>query len=358
MQYRRIKRTGLYLSELSFGTWLHGGAGKEDRPGSPALISHEQGIKCLTAAVDAGINYFDTAPGYGGGQSEALLGDFFQDYDRHDFVLSSKVFFPRSKVPNRRGLSRKHIQTSIDDTLAKLQTDYLDIYYCHRFDYITPLEETISTLNHLIDEGKILHWGTSNWLGAELERAHGIALALGWEGPVIEQTHYSLLDRFIELELWHTLDYHKIGLAIWSPLEGGILTGKYNEQIPEGSRIAQLKAINSKGHDEGHWLTPENLEKLQALNQFAQEHELTMSQLSLAWLLHQEQVTTLITGASTPSQIVSNAEASAINLSDQTLTGIEEILQNRPEYHRNWEIFNYRWFQSYIKDKKDRKAWK
>ena len=178
------------------------------------------------------------------------------------------------------------------------------------------------------------------------------------KGPAIEQTHYSLLDRFIELELWHPLDYHEMGLAIWSPLEGGILTGKYNDHIPESCRIAQLKAINSEGHDEGHWLTPENLEKLQALNQLAQELELTMSQLSLAWLLHQEQVTTLITGASEPPQIVSNTQASGINLSDQTLTRIEEILQNRPEYHRNWEIFNYRWFQSYIKDKKDRKAWK
>ncbi|MFW9914153.1 MAG: aldo/keto reductase [Candidatus Thorarchaeota archaeon] len=358
MQYRRIKKAGLYLSELSFGTWLHGSAGKEDKPGSPALIPYEQGITCLTAAAEAGINYFDTAPGYGGGQSEALLGDFIREYDRNDFVLSSKVFFPVSKVPNRRGLPRKHILASIDETLEKLQTDYLDIYCCHRFDYITPLEETISAMNYLIDEGKILHWGTSNWLGVELERAQGIALANGMKGPVIEQAHYSLLDRFIELELWHTLDYHKMGLSVWSPLEGGILTGKYTETIPEQSRIAQLKNINQEGHGEGHWLTPENLEKLRSLSKLAQELDITMGQLSLAWLLHKEQVTTLITGASQPSQIESNAKATAISLSDQTLARIEKILKNRPEYPRNWEIFNYRWFQNWLREKKDRKAWK
>ncbi|MFX1517519.1 MAG: aldo/keto reductase [Promethearchaeota archaeon] len=358
MQYRGIKKAGLYLSEISFGTWLHGSAGKEDKPGSPALIPYEQGIKCLKTAVDEGINYFDTAPGYGGGQAEALLGDFFQEYDRHDFVLSSKVFFPVSKVPNRRGLSRKHILASIDETLEKLKTDYLDIYYCHRFDYITPLEETISAMNYLIDEGKVLHWGTSNWLGAELERAQGIALASGMKGPVIEQTHYSLLDRFIELELWHTLDYHKMGLSVWSPLEGGILTGKYTEQIPESSRIAHLKKLNQEGHGEGHWLTPENLEKLGSLNKLAQKLDITMGQLSLAWLLQKDQVTTLITGASQPSQIESNVKATNVNLSDQTLSKIEEILNNRPEYHRNWNIFNYRWFQNYLQDKKDRKAWK
>jgi aryl-alcohol dehydrogenase-like predicted oxidoreductase len=358
MQYRRIKRVGLYLSELSFGTWLHGSAGKEDKLGSPALIPYEQGIKCLKAAVEEGINYFDTAPGYSGGQSETLLGDFFREYNRNDFVLSSKVFFPISKVPNRRGLSRKHILASIDETLEKLKTDYLDIYYCHRFDYITPLEETISAMNYLIDEGKILHWGTSNWLGVELERVQGIALANGMKGPVIEQTHYSLLDRFIELELWHTLDYHMMGLSVWSPLEGGILTGKYNEKIPERSRIAQLKNLNQEGHGEGHWLTQENLEKLRSLSKLAQELDITIGQLSLTWLLHKEQVTTLITGASQPSHIESNTKATNISLSNQTLSRIEEILNNRPEYHRNWKIFNYRWFQNYLQEKKDRKAWK
>ena len=149
-----------------------------------------------------------------------------------------------------------------------------------------------------------------------------------------------------------------MGLSVWSPLEGGILTGKYNEIIPESSRIAQLKKLNQEGHGEGHWLTPENLEKLRSLSDLAQELDITMSQLSLAWLLHKEQVTTLITGASQPSQIASNTQAITISLSNQTLSRIEEILMNRPEYHRNWEIFNYRWFQNYLKEKKDRKAWK
>ncbi|MFX1255665.1 MAG: aldo/keto reductase, partial [Promethearchaeota archaeon] len=155
-----------------------------------------------------------------------------------------------------------------------------------------------------------------------------------------------------------TLDYHKMGLSVWSPLEGGILTGKYNEEIPERSRIAQLKNINQEGHGEGHWLTQENLEKLRALSKLAQELDITMGQLSLGWLLHKEQVTTLITGASRPSQIESNTKATNISLSNQTLSRIEEILNNRPEYHRNWEIFNYRFFQNYLQEKKDRKAWK
>ncbi len=325
MKYRKLGKYGTRVSTISLGGWLTYGGHVED----------SNSLKCLEEAVNQGINFIDVADVYMKGESEKVVGTFLKDQERSDLVISSKVFGKMSDNVNNKGLSKKHIYESIDKSLDRLQTDYLDIYYAHRFDYHTPLEETIRAFNHLIDEGKIMYYGTSTWFGAELERAYGIAREYGLVPPSVEQPRYNLLDRHIEIELFSTINYTGMVVTPWSPLAQGILSGKYNNGIPEDSRH---KLVNELPDRE---LNDEVLGKLKKVDEIAKELEITMAQLSLAWGLSRPEISSMITGASRPSQVTENAAAADIELSTEVINRIEEIMDNEPQYHPVYGV-NYR----------------
>ncbi len=314
MKYRRVGRTGLRISEIGIGAWLTYGN----------KLEKEQSHKCLTAAIDAGINFIDIADVYARGNAEKIVGSFIKDYERSDLVISSKVFWPMSDNINNRGLSRKHIMESIDKSLQRLGTDYIDIYYCHRFDWHSSLEETVLAMTDLIEAGKILYWGTSVWTAHQLERAVRVAKELGARPPVVAQPRYNMLDRYIEMYVLDTARYNGIGITPWSPLMYGILTGKYNEGIPEGSRASWNENLKKQ-------LTPEVIEKVKKLTEIAKELDITMSQLALAWILRLPEISSAITGATKPEHVKTNVGASDVKLDADTLNRIEEILQNKPE---------------------------
>jgi len=325
MQYRKLGKHGTRLSAIGIGGWLTYGGQTEDN------IAHQ----CLEEAVEQDINFIDVADVYAKGESERVVGDFLVDYDREDFVVSSKVFGSMSDNPNDRGLSRKHITESIQKSLERLQTDYLDIYFCHRFDYHTPLEETVRTMNMLIEENLINYWGVSTWFPYQIERAQGIANELGMVGPAVEQPRYNLVDRWIEIELRETIDHYGMGVVPWSPLAQGLLTGKYNDGIPEDSRHAVYNELPDRE------LNDEVLAKLRQLDELATEQDITLTQLSLAWILSRDWITSPIIGASKPEQVTENAAAGDINLDEATVDRIEEIMDNTPDYHPVYRV-NYR----------------
>ncbi len=318
MEYRKVGNTGLKMSEISLGAWLTYG-GSEDK---------ESSRKCITKAIDLGINFIDIADVYAGGNAEKVVGEIIieENYDRKDLVISSKVFWPMSKGVNDRGLSRKHIMESIDRTLDRLQLDYLDIYFCHRFDRHTPLEETIRAMSDLVDQGIIHYWGTSVWPAVQLERAFWMAKELGCHPPVVEQPRYNMLDRFIEREIMETCQRNGMGIVCWSPLAQGILTGKYNEGKPEGSRATTTKWLDRE-------LTAINIEKVKNLQAVAKDINLSVSQLCLAWILHREEISSAITGATKEMHVETNVQASGIKLDNDILARIENILDNPVRTH-------------------------
>lgn len=318
MQYRNVGKTGLKISEISIGAWLTYG-GSEDKESSKL---------CITKAIDLDINFIDNADVYARGKAEEVIGEILIDenYDRKDLVLSSKVFWPMSDGVNDRGLSRKHIMESIDRTLDRLQTDYLDIYFCHRFDRYTPLEETIRTMSDLIDLGVVHYWGTSVWPAVQLERAVWMAKDLGCHPPLVEQPRYNMLDRYIERDIMETCQRNGIGIVCWSPLAGGLLTGKYNEGVPEGSRGATTKLLQRE-------MTDTNISKIKQLQPIADNLEVALGQLALAWILHREEMSCVITGATRPEHVESNVKASEVTLDNDILNQVEEILDNKPQIH-------------------------
>ncbi len=324
LKYRNVGQYGLKVSEIALGTM------------SFEEISEEISHNILKNALDHDIIFIDTADIYG---TEEKVGSFIQDYDRSDFVLSSKVWWPISNNPNNRGLSKKHINESIDKSLKKLQTGYLDIYFCHRFDYNTPLEETIFAMNDLIEEGKILYWGTSIWSAAEIERAYGIAKSNGVRPPIVDQPRYHLFNRDIEVELLHTIDYTGIGITAYSPLAKGLLTGKYtNVDVTTVTN----DFIEPFDRNLPYGLYDETIfSKIDKLTELAKTLDLTLPQLALAWALTNARVSTLIIGASKPERIDQNAVASEVTLDETTLTQIEEIIDYNHQYPTIYP-FNYR----------------
>ncbi len=318
MEYRRMGDTGMKLSSVSLGAWTtYGGS-----------VGDDTAEKCLTAAVENGINFIDVADVYAGGKAEEVVGAWMKDFKRSDLVISSKVYWPMSDNINNRGLGRKHIRESIEASLKRLGTDYLDIYFCHRYDTETALEETVRAMSDLVQQGKVMYWGTSVWGAAHLEDAAGTARRYNAYLPKVEQPRYNMLDRHIEPEVLPVAAKHGMGIVVWSPLAQGVLTGKYNSGMPEGSRGASGGQLQEWVRGE---LTEENLAKLRALDTMAKEMGLNMSQLALAWILRRPEVTSVITGASRPEQVLDNVKAAEVKLDDEMQRRLEEILANKPK---------------------------
>ncbi len=319
MHYRRLGHSGLKVSEIALGSWVTFGS----------QVDEEVASDLLHAAFDAGINFFDNADMYADGLSEEVMGKAIKDLPRQALVLSSKVFWPTMPGPNGRGLSRKHIAESIHASLKRMDTDYLDLYFCHRFDPDTPIDEVVYTMDTLIRQGKILYWGTSEWRAWQIAEAVNIARIHHLAPPTMEQPQYNMFHRRrVEMELSPICREHGIGLTTWSPLYYGILTGKYNDGIPEGSRASldSMAWIRDR-------ITPERVTIVRELSQVADDLHVSMAQLALAWLLRRKEVSSVITGATNIRQLQDNLDsAEAVEkLSDDVLEHIEQVLGNYPD---------------------------
>ncbi len=320
MNYRRLGSSGLKLSELSLGAWVtYGGQ-----------VGEEVAVKCMSRAYDAGVNFFDNAEAYAGGNAETVMGNVIKKlgWQRDDLVISSKVFWG-GDGPNDKGLSRKHVFEACRNSLKRLQLDYLDLFFCHRPDPNTPIEETVRAMDDLIHQGKALYWGTSEWTAADIMRAHGIAIEHGLTPPQMEQPQYNLLHRE-RVEREYLPLYKEIGLGttIWSPLSSGLLSGKYAKGTPPGSRATL------KGYEwlRANVMTPENIEKVKKLEPIANDLDCTLAQLSLAWCLKNPNVSTVITGATKPDQVAENMKAMEIvpKLDTDAIERIESVFELQP----------------------------
>jgi len=323
MRYRHLGKWGVKLSEIGLGSWLtYGGA-----------TEAEMAEACIDRAYELGINFFDTANGYAGGEAERVLGLALGKFRRSSYVLSTKVFMPMSSGPNDRGLSRKHIMEQCHASLQRLGTDYVDLYFCHRYDPATPLEETLTALDDLVRQGKVLYAGVSEWTAEQIGEAVKYGKAAGLRPLTASQPQYHMLARGIEREIMPLCEREGIGQVVFSPLAQGLLTGKYKpgEPAPEDSRAAGSNPFLRTGvldafvHDKIQ-VDDALLERVQQLIPLAQEVGLTMSQLALAWCLRKSNVTSVIIGASRPSQIENNVGASDKALSLELLQRIDEVL--------------------------------
>lgn len=326
MRYRRVGKSGLKISEISLGSWLTYGGSVENS------IAKE----CMTKALDVGINFIDSAEIYAMGGAEKVIGEWLREgtVNRKNIVLSSKVFWPTSDAITDWGNSRKNILNAIEGSLERMGTDHLDIYYLHRFDPTTPLRETVETMDDLVHSGMIRYWGTSVWTAAQLERVNAIAKEHDLQKPIVEQPMYNMLFRHIELEIMPVARSHGMGFTVWSPLYQGILTGKYNDGIPEGSRGS---------HSEGFlkYLTEDVREKIIKMTAITESMDITMTQLALAWILRRPEISAILIGATKPGHVEENAKASDVDLSNSTLDEIEFILNNAPEWPRTYEPNEY-----------------
>ncbi len=319
MHYRRLGRSGLKVSEISLGAWVTFGSQLDEATAS----------KLIQAAYDGGINYFDNADAYGNGQAEKMMGKIIKNLPREALVISSKVFWPTMPGPNGRGLSRKHITESIHASLRRLDLEYVDLYFCHRYDPDTPIEEVVFTMNNLIQQGKVLYWGTSEWTPAQISQAFGVARQYNLIPPTIEQPQYSMLHRErFETEIAPLAKELGLGLTTFSPLYFGILSGKYKDGIPKGSRAS----LDSMAWIR-NYLTPERMDIVDDLGVIATDLGITQAQLAIAWLLRRKTVSSVITGATRLEQLQENlAAAEAVPLLvDELLDEIEAVLGEEQE---------------------------
>lgn len=311
MQYRNLGQSGTKVSEISLGGWTTFGGSVKDKSVITDIIKR---------AYESGINFYDIADAYARGESEKEMGAVLKQFPRHTLVISSKLYWPMSDDVNDRGLSRKHIMESIDKSLQRIGTDYLDIYFCHRWDENTPLIETVRAMDDLIHRGKILYWGTSEWTGEQIQEAHAIAEKYNLYAPQVEQPQYNMLVREkFETEIISAVQKTGMGTVVWSPLASGLLTGKYDDGVPEGTRLADIDWLR-----EG-WMTPERLEKVRNLKTIAGGLNITRAQLAIAWALRQPAVSSVITGATKVAQLEENLGAVAIELSPDILAQIDLI---------------------------------
>lgn len=323
MEYRRLGKSGLKVSALSMGSWVT--FGKQ--------VQIEDAKTMLKTAYDGGVNFFDNAEGYEAGESEKIMGEAIAGLGlaRDTFAVSSKVFWG-GKHKMQLGLSAKHVRDACDAALRRLKVDYLDLYFCHRPDVDTPIEETVRAMHHLILQGKVIYWGTSEWSAQQITEAHAVAQAYGLTPPVMEQPQYNLLHRHkVEAEFRPLYENYGMGTTIWSPLSSGILTGKYNESIPDDSRLnlsdyKWLKDLwtNQDGQ--------QKLEKVRQLTKLSEEIGISMPHLSIAWCLKNPYVSTVILGASRLSQLEDNLKSldAVEQLTDDVMEKIESILDNKP----------------------------
>lgn len=315
MKYRRLGRSGLKVSEVSLGSWLTYGASTE----------REKAIKTIETAYDLGINSFDTANVYATGESEKVVGEALGQYRRDSYVLATKVFWPMGEGPNDRGLSRKHVFEQLNASLKRLNTDYVDIYYCHRYDPETPVDETLRTIDDLVRQGKILYAGVSEWTAQQIQEAIGTADKYLLDRIVVNQPNYNMFHRYIEDEVLPVSEQHGISQIVFSPLAQGVLTGKYSlsNRTPEGSRATDPKSNMYMNQ----FLTDEVLTKVEKLGGIAKELGISLSQLAIAWILRLPGIASTLVGATKPEQIIENAKGSDVTLSNDVLSQIEEILK-------------------------------
>ncbi|MBQ9120065.1 MAG: aldo/keto reductase family protein [Lachnospiraceae bacterium] len=315
MKYRSVGKSGLKVSEIALGSWM------TDLRGTEQAAVAEQIVRL---AYEKGVNFFDCADAYSGGEAERFLGRILKDYPRSSYVVSSKVFFPTGRGANEWGLSRKHIVENIDRTLKNMQMDYVDMYFCHRFDPTTPMEETLRTLSDLVTQGKILYYGVSEeWSAARLVEAQQIIKEYHLHPMTVVQPQYHMMDRYIEHEIMEVCEKYGMGITPFSPLAQGLLTGKYRkgQPYPEGSR-----ATHQADKQVNQLLTEENLDKVEQLEQLAAELGTNVTVLALAWLLRKQVVSSVITGASKAEQLENNLAASGLVIPQDMLKRIEEIL--------------------------------
>ncbi len=324
MQYRRMGKSGLQLSVLSFGSWVS----------FNKQINDKKAEELMAYAYDQGVNFFDNAEVYASGESELMMGRVLKKrkWDRSSYCVSSKAFFGwhgKDNKPNQTGLSRKHLTEACHEALQRLQVDYLDLFFCHRPDKNTPMEETVLAMNTLIQQGKILYWGSSEWSAAEIMEAHKVAADFKVMGPVVEQPQYNLFERQkMEHEFLPIFNTVGMGTTIWSPLATGLLTGKYNEGAPKGSRLA-MKDFQWLAE---RWLTKEKLAKVKKLSALAAKLDITMPQLAIAWCIQNQHVTTAILGATKKEQLSDTLQAVDIvsKLTPEINAEIEKIMANKP----------------------------
>jgi aryl-alcohol dehydrogenase-like predicted oxidoreductase len=314
VEFRRLGNSGIKVSEIGLGSWLTYGVG----------VEADKAKACVAEAWDLGVNFFDTANAYGRGAAERVVGEALRGYDRSAYVLATKVFFPMGDGVNDRGLSRKHITEQCDASLRRLATDYIDLYQCHRFDDTTPLEETLRALDDLVRRGKVLYIGVSEWTSGQLGEALRIAADLGLDRIVSNQPEYSILQRRIESEVVPLSVREGIGQVVWSPLAQGVLTGKYRKgrDHPADSRAAS----DSMGGAMQSWLRDEVLDAVERLRPVAEQAGMSMTELALAWVLHEPNIASAIIGASRPEQVRANAAAVGRTLDAGTLAAIDEAV--------------------------------
>ncbi len=329
MEYRNLGRSGLKVSALSFGAWVTFGP----------QMNESLAAECLHRAFDAGVNFFDNAEAYAGGIAEEIMGAVLakSGWSRSEYIVSTKIFWG-GDGPNQRGLSRKHIVEGTDAALQRLGLDYVDLIFCHRADLHTPVEETVRAMNHVIDQGKALYWGTSEWPAERILDAYHIARREHLTPPTMEQPQYNMLHRE-RFEKEHAPLYEGIGLGTttWSPLAGGLLTGKYNDGIPEGSRgdLEGYEWLRSRYEGDS---AERNIATVRRLAPVADDLGCTPAQLAISWCLANSHVSSVITGASRPDQVTENMKAMDVvdRLTPDVLDRIERILDNKPASEYDW----------------------
>ncbi|MEN9857390.1 MAG: hypothetical protein RLZZ222_537 [Actinomycetota bacterium] len=312
MEYRRLGSTGMYVSEISYGNWITHGS----------QVESEAAIKCVREALNQGITTFDTADVYANTKAEVVLAKALKGVRRESYELFTKVYWPTGPGKNDRGLSRKHIMESCHASLKRLNTDHIDLYQLHRFDFETPLEESLSALDDLVRQGKVMYVGFSEWTAEQIARGLKIQDQRGYNRFVSSQPQYSALWRVIEAEVVPLSQREGIGQIVWSPMAQGVLTGKYlpGKKAPAGSRATDKK---SGAAMISRWMKDDVLEAVQLLKPIAESVDLSMSQLALAWVLQNPSVSSAIMGATKPAQIRDNVKASGVKLPAEVMKAID-----------------------------------
>ncbi len=325
MEYRRLGRSGLQVSTLSLGSWVS----------FSKQINDKTAEELMSTAYDNGINFFDNAEIYALGESEKMMGRVFKKkkWDRSSFIVSSKVFWGwrgKENKPNQTGLSRKHVIEACNEALQRLQVEYLDLYYCHRPDKNTPIAETVWAMNHLIQQEKIMYWGTSEWSGVEIKEAHRVAAEFRLIGPTMEQPQYNMFEREkMEKEYLDVFRTVGMGTTTWSPLAAGLLSGKYNETIPKNSRFAL------QGFDwlKERWMQDDYIKKVKKISELAKKLDVTTAALSIAWCIKNPNVSSAILGATKKQHLLENLKAldAVALLTPEVMEKIDVIMKNKPK---------------------------